>query len=583
MKSKFLLKLNLYWVGFFILIFIKNIYYYYEYFPILDDWIQYGVYSLGEETFYELIRKTGIYYTRPLAMIFDFFVWGKFWGNMRVVLLVITCLHFFSGYFLYKVFKYNNLPVGNVFLIIYYLLPLGSEATYWISASSRNIVGIFFMSIALFVASNYIKYQYVIESRKYIDEIGDFFSVDNSRRKIPNYMSVLLVTLFFIISLISFGFYEPIIILGVSCSFILLLFNIRRLKNKIIILVPFINFILVGVYYWIFNEYNSRTVLLKGDYLEHYYKVTSQISAIWIEGNNLILFRGAIRGINQIFEDGRIIFGVSILLIIYYITKIIVHHNFERTISESIVKIFLGSFLFIIPYIIYFFIDYAWISNRNAFTSFVGLAIILDGVFGYLSQITFKRKSRIVVLAFIISLFIFANISELTDYKRVSQIDRILAKRILEKADDNLYYNGDKKAYILNSFDSVTKNNFLFHEHIINSISSDWGLTGSLRAYAKTTKISMTYPIKNDSIVYIDPIEFEERLFFGVDNYLNIYKLDIRKSSNKEVKFYTEENIYFGRLVEGYKRNYLFEVDKKFIINKVLRPRQVDNMAEEIN
>ena len=145
-----------FWFTFIGLMLIKYGYYGFEYFPVLDDWIQYGGYPFYPDIFQDVILEMKTYTARPLASLSDPYIWGQFWGMMGIPFLIITLLHAASGYFLYKVLAAQKLFVGMPFLVVYGLLPLGSEATYWISASSRIVVGVFWMALALFLLSLYV-------------------------------------------------------------------------------------------------------------------------------------------------------------------------------------------------------------------------------------------------------------------------------------------------------------------------------------------------------------------------------------------------------------------------------------------
>ena len=124
----------------FALVFIRFTYYGLKYYPQLDDYLHYSIYTPQTIT-------ADFLTTRPLASIFDIYVWGSFWGNMIVAVLILSILYTLAIYLLMRVFR-QYFSCGWMFLLIAALLPLGFEGLYWISASSRIIVGLFFASLA---------------------------------------------------------------------------------------------------------------------------------------------------------------------------------------------------------------------------------------------------------------------------------------------------------------------------------------------------------------------------------------------------------------------------------------------------
>lgn len=113
----------------------------FTYYPVLDDHIQYGCYPLYEKLSYVLFG-IGTAKTRPLAALFDTAVWGSFSPS---------CVGAFGDYptplFVGKTFRpypspFRHCDYAHILRNIL-LLPLGFEGTYWISASSRLVVGLF--------------------------------------------------------------------------------------------------------------------------------------------------------------------------------------------------------------------------------------------------------------------------------------------------------------------------------------------------------------------------------------------------------------------------------------------------------
>ena len=76
---------------------------------------------------------------------------------MSFALAVITVLHALSGFLFGKVLDNCGIRLSPMFYLIYLLFPLGSEATYWVSASTRIVVGMFLVSLSLYCLTEYCK------------------------------------------------------------------------------------------------------------------------------------------------------------------------------------------------------------------------------------------------------------------------------------------------------------------------------------------------------------------------------------------------------------------------------------------
>ena len=102
---------------FFILVILKFGYYRFSYFPILDDYIQYGSYHLYDKSY--VLFDIGTIYTRPLSALCDMYVWGLLQNNLSYVFIIITAMHFASAFLFKRSFSKIDLQPGNLFLIFY--------------------------------------------------------------------------------------------------------------------------------------------------------------------------------------------------------------------------------------------------------------------------------------------------------------------------------------------------------------------------------------------------------------------------------------------------------------------------------
>ena len=143
-------KLNITALIFFAALLLKYIVFGFRYYPVLDDFIQYGGYPLYNDLSYVYLG-IGTISARPLATLLDPVLWGSMWGNMGLALFIIMLLHFTSVYLLSDTLERLGYKLSPIFWLIMLFLPIGAEGAYWISASSRIIMGLFFAALSFFL------------------------------------------------------------------------------------------------------------------------------------------------------------------------------------------------------------------------------------------------------------------------------------------------------------------------------------------------------------------------------------------------------------------------------------------------
>ena len=518
------------WIILLILMLLKYGYYGFAYFPILDDWIQYGGYILYDNIFTDVILGRGTCTTRPLASLSDPYIWGAFWNNMKPAFIIITMLHLLSIYFIYKIFKNNNINVKMPFLIICGLIPLGTEATYWISASSRLVVGMFFASLSLYFLSLY----FVKQPKKRI-----------------------YLLLFSIINIISMGYYEQIAILSFFTAILIFYVNRDKVTAKWHFVLPFVSILIIGMYYIFFSGGGggaSRAEFAKGNILEHIGLVFREIKNVWIVKHFPLYTNGFRRGISVLISNKSYLYLLLIILA-SIITAIIYgyadnQHKPRRILTRihSRSKILPGILLFIIPIIPNAILDTVWICNRNAFPSIIGFALIIDGLLELIPQRTWWRRIKPLIVFSVIFIFLIVNVSEITDYKTVSEIDRKIAEGILGEIQSPRFYYGETKALVFNTKTSYIEQNSYYRDHIHNVTSSDWALTGAVRAVAKNTDIQYITPVSNNSIINIDVNEWKHYILLGITKNLEIVSLGHKQINNNEYELITGDDEVFGRV-----------------------------------
>ena len=198
----------------------------FQYFPILDDYIQYWAYPSYPELSH-VYMTIGTLATRPLASLLDPLFWGRFWPCLSVALLLVTALHLASVFFLYKTLENCKIKVSPFFWLIILLLPLGMEGRFWLSASTRLVTGLFCAALSFYFLS-----QFLLQPKK----VSSF-------------------CLFALFQLISCGFYEAVSVFSATVAVLLFCLMFYRKREKVFLLIPLtsgLNLSFMFLYYKIF-------------------------------------------------------------------------------------------------------------------------------------------------------------------------------------------------------------------------------------------------------------------------------------------------------------------------------------------
>lgn len=542
---------KLYWSIFFLLMFVKFGYFSFQYFPVIDDWLQYGQISLCKNIFFEKVILTKAYTVRPFASIADPYVWGVFFGQMTIPLLVLISMHSLSAFFIYKVCKYNRIRVGYIFLLIYGMMPLGIEATYWISASSRIIVGLFFMAFSMFA---YTKYLELKESDISTSPLQDKPTrIQFAKAWIRNFQAKDWLALFVIFNLLSYGFYEQIMLLSVVCISLLILFNWNGLKNKIVSVIPLMNFGIICVYYKMFQNQGlladrGKLVFGEAEVTAHAQNVISVLGTIWTEVNFYLCYNGVQRGWARILSDKAWVYcGIAAILILFA-SILILNEKREKEYKSGIVQIGIGAILFFVPLIIYFCIKNTWIGMRNVFPSFVGLGLMVEGISVYFLSSRYTAWIKSIIVLIILPAFILVHVSELTDYKNVSEQDRLIVQNFKKAAEHTAVFSGTKEAILCNTKANYSPQNIYFHEHINNITESDWALTGGIWAILQSRGIGKAHPLSNGGEMKREWLNSKKFEWFGLNKDFKITQLFLVKNENNII-MKDRAGVVFGSLV----------------------------------
>lgn len=466
------------------LIFVRYCYYGLEYYYQLDDYIQYHNYKASGQDFLTLVKGLGLLSARPLAGLGDIYVWSNLYGHMLIAVGIISAMYAASAVFLHKVFS-KHFGTGYLFFIVYALMPLGFEGAYWISASSRIVVGLFFASLSLYCF--------------------DVWCEEGRKRSL---------VLFAAFQFAAFCLYEQILLFSSALTLILMLRNVKGFGRKRARWGLFM-FVNAALYLCITKlmptgVYGQRAALFL-PWQENYTKevltpLLNQINQAFLGGTSATLGKGLARGFKLFMQEPNVLYAFIMIALCAALYMYI-----KKTRRENIsffAELGSGVFLAIVPLVLFFVLKAPWFGLRNAAVSFCGLALVADALFDLIfGRVKAGKTAEAVIASALALLCCVASISELHDYRETTIADTAIASAVAE-AIEGTEFSGDESVWLLNVDPTyVLDGNLYFHEHDYGVTASGWALTGAITAISGRTDLPYYYgfvPISEDVVLAVD-------------------------------------------------------------------------------
>lgn len=458
---------------------LRFLYYGFTYFRQLDDYIQYFDYEHFGGPKLRLIKDLGLLAARPLAGLMDLFVWARFYDNMITAVLTLTALYAAAATLLFLMFR-RHFGVGYVFLVVFCLLPMGFEGTYWVSASSRILCGLFFAVAAVWFLQRFADY-------------GKWY----------------YVLLFALLQLVSFGFYEQAIFFSFALTLGITLMNVRSLRWRALwALLWFPN---VSVYMAFTSRfiqdsslYGQRMQLVLPN-TPYYFKVflpevLQQLKSAFLGSGLFITLRGFFRGWHIMLQDRAWVYalcvvGAAVLLFLF------ARRESLRLGKQGLAAPLIGIVLVAAPISPFFVLQNPWFSIRNTVMSFAGIGLILESLLTFLLAPADKRGIMLkpMIAAAAVLVFLTASVAELNDYRATTENDVAIVQNLYSVIKD---VPEATRIVVLNLNPSyLPEQSYYYHEHIHGVTESDWALTGALRAIGNGLTPYVT-PIASTQAVY---------------------------------------------------------------------------------
>ncbi|MBR5237032.1 MAG: glucosyltransferase domain-containing protein [Clostridia bacterium] len=434
--------------------FLPYFLYGFQYFPVLDDYIQYWGYPARQNLTY-VYTEIGTLSTRPLASLLDPAFWGQMWSFLWLALFLILIMHLISGCFFVKTLENYHVSLSPLFLLIYWLFPLGMEGRFWLSASTRLITGLFFASLSLWMLSLFLQKK----------------------------QSVFLFVLFALFQLISCGFYESVSVFSVSAAVLLFLVSFYESRKAKLLFVPLVSCANIGFmfyYYRLFAGLGHNESRAAGLEL---WRLSENIAALFRQLGEILsqtfdaVIKGSVEGCKILVSHG--LWGILLLCTALIIAFFLCRCESRQIQKSKILRLSMiccGILLFFAPLVPNLLVSEVWLTHRSLFVSFIGLALLVEPLFSL-----FKKTWRQALLFAVAFLFITAGVNEYDVYRRVHEQDRHLLKQVVSQMNEEAKSGGCDVVVLLPK--SVeTAQNTMYKDHVKSVFDSDWALTGAVRA-----------------------------------------------------------------------------------------------------
>lgn len=523
-----------FWTALLLLMILKYTYLGLEYFPVLDDHNTYGfLYNTytPQEAFIRLATS------RPIAYFFDCFIISRLWQNMWIVLIGTTTLHWLCCILIFKIFEKLNLGIGYLSIIIFALAPFSTEATYWIAASSRLVIGLFFCLASIYLLVHCVTNEKTFSSKKL----------------------AILYVLFWLVNLLSMGFYEQITIFAFAIPVVIFVLCFKELKHKWGIILPFLNLSIFGFYYIYFRDVGqiaSRGKLVSGDLLSHTENVMKTIRKLVLQEQWLMIKNGVIRGLELAVSNvfGFIVSLAAIVLLSVYCCKNLRSLNDNQ--KSVVAKLLLSIFLFILPFGPFFILDNTYMANRNVFLSLFAMGLLIETLVCLFFKWDKRKIGPSMITGALCIAFLLTNFSEINDYRNISRIDQQIITNLAQAytptddiGDGTLLFNA-KDIYT-----DVTQ------RHFSNCTAVDWSLTGAVQSLACDVQLGILRPVKAGAM-HLSITPESRYLYYGISDNLEIFTLN-GVWRDDELVLMKDDGSIFGVVASDDKGKQTFEIWEK--------------------
>lgn len=438
------------------MVFVRFCAYGLTYYWQLDDYIQYWDYAHRGSRL-EVIRVVGLLGARPLAGLADVYFWSGFSGCMILAVLLVSAMFALSAVLFWRVFN-RKFGTGPLFIVLYTLMPLNFEATYWLSASTRIVTGLFFASLALHFFCRY---------------------VDGADRK--------RLFAFMLCMVISCGFYEQILVLSLAAVLLFALLEIRKTRRA---LWGLFSFAAVGIYFLFtsaFSDsavYGGRTELMlpfvNADYFTQFLPDTlSEMARLATDTMRSTVARGGRRGLECIVSDGLYLYLAAVA--VFAAAFALVFRKKGGRIKLAPSAVIIAVILIIAPTAPFFVLKNGGYSVRCITASMPGAALLADTLIMLLLR--GNNKWACVLAAVLAVGMSICTVSELRDWRDICRADNEIVSAVAQELTQDGVSGRKTEVCIFNMKSCYLTEQNYYTPRLHGVTEAGWSFSGALECY----------------------------------------------------------------------------------------------------
>ena len=475
-------------IAFFLALLLKNFSAGLAYFPILDDYIQYGSYPLFDLKY--VFFHIGTISSRPVASFLDPVLWGSFWNHMWIALLLMTFVHFAGCLLFDRLLAQEGIKITPLLYSIFLLLPITFEGTYWISASSRLVVGMLFAVLTAWALKQYVK--------------------TDKRKLLPVYGALCLI---------SFGFYESVMVFSTLLQLFVLIQYVKEKKTykKLwLMAVPACFAVFLFLYYRLTANIGALAGRAAGFSLHNLWE---RISSLFVQFG-YIFSAGLIRTTVAGFFDGLSamlaspLWGLCVGAAAIGISAACAFYSKKhRMRAKASLCAPFGLALTLLPLLPHLLVEDVWLTYRSILLCLPGLCILLAP---FAAKLLHNRYARMACVFLMVFVFSIGCVNELQTYKKTNALDNVLLNDVIAHLDEDVLAGKKETVLVLPQRILVPQTSY-YKDHVKSVFDADWSLTGAVRAKVRNNNIQTIIPV--DSLEHVNT---EGKLILHMDTSFHI-------------------------------------------------------------
>lgn len=457
------------------LIFFRFCYYGFTYYWQGDDYIQfYDFAHRGPRA--PLIASMGLLSARPLAGLGDMYFWSNFSGCMMAAVLLVSAMFAASAVLFWRVLN-KRFGTGPVFLVVYTLMPIAFEGTYWLSASTRIVTGLFFASLALYFFC------------RYLDSGG--------RARLIAYLVCMVI---------SCGFYEQVLVFSVTAVLLFALLEAGK-KNRralwglfaVAAMGAYFVYISVAPESPFFGKRMGITLPFRdADYFTDFLPtIAGKIEYAALTSSWSTIARGGMRGLRYIIADGAYLYlGIAVVLAAALAA---LFWRRKDKVRRPVVAIVVALLLTLAPVTPFFILRSGTYGLRCVTASLCGFALLTDTL---LSLIFARRRSVMCVIAAVLAVGMsICTVSELHDYREITLMDNKIASLTAERLTADGLCDEGKTVCLINIRGCYLDEQNYYRSYLRGCTESRWAMSGLLECYMGPDRPMVT-PLSTETWLY---------------------------------------------------------------------------------